>query len=61
MAAAAFQAERKKDKRKNNVWGSLIQEDALNADLSGIGVKRYIVSIVFGSFISFYNHKIPLK
>jgi len=39
--AAAFQQDRQK-KKKNNVWGSILQEDSLNSELSGIGVKRSI-------------------
>jgi len=61
MAAAAFQAERKKDKRKNNVWGSLIQEDALNADLSGIGVKRSIKDLGSDRGAESYDFNIPLE
>jgi hypothetical protein len=28
-------------KRKNNIWGTIIQEDSLNTDLLGVGVGRY--------------------
>jgi len=44
--AAAFQAERAaqglptRGHRKNNVWGSLIQEESLTAELGGVGVGR---------------------
>lgn len=43
--AAAFQAQRKSSavppfKRKNNIWGTIIQEETLNTDLLGVGVGR---------------------
>jgi hypothetical protein len=28
-------------KRKNNIWGTFIQEEELNTDLLGVGVGRY--------------------
>merc|ERR1719447_1244935 len=37
--AAAYQAERTA-KKKNNVWGSIIEEQTLNSSLSGFGVNR---------------------
>jgi len=39
MMAAAFQADRK-SKKKNNIWGTIIQEESLNSTLSGFGVNR---------------------
>lgn len=38
--AAAFQADRKAKARKNNIWGSIIQEQSLSATLSGVGVNK---------------------
>jgi hypothetical protein len=29
-------------KRKNNIWGTFIQEEELNTDLLGVGVGRYV-------------------
>ena len=44
LMATAFQAERSGrtagNKKKNNIWGSIIQEDTLNSSLSGFGVNR---------------------
>ena len=37
--AAKFQANVKKSQR-NNVWGSILQEDALTSEMTGIGVGR---------------------
>ena len=37
--AANFQASIKKTQR-NNVWGSFLQEDSLNAEMTSIGVSR---------------------
>lgn len=40
--AAKFQAGRqsKAESKRNNVWGSILQEDALTSEMTGIGVGR---------------------
>ena len=42
--AAKFQANVKK--RSNNVWGSILQEDALTSEMTGIGVGRTLKVIL---------------
>jgi len=58
MMAAAFQAERK-SKKKNNIWGSIIQEDSLNSTLSGIGVKRCLADLESDRGAEAYDYTIP--
>jgi len=42
--AAKFQANVKKSQR-NNVWGSILQEDALTSEMTGIGVGRTLKDV----------------
>ena len=44
--AAKFQANVKKSQR-NNVWGSILQEDALTSEMTGIGVGRTLKVLPF--------------
>jgi len=60
MMAAAFQAERSK-KKKNNIWGSIIQEESLNSTLSGIGVKRSLADLGSDRGAETYDFTIPIE
>ncbi|XP_023320111.1 phosphorylated adapter RNA export protein [Eurytemora carolleeae] len=60
MMAAAFQADRK-SKKKNNIWGTIIQEESLNSTLSGFGVNRSLKDLGSDRGAETYDFTIPLE
>merc|ERR550532_3187237 len=40
--ARKFQDNRKAESKRNNVWGSILQEDTLTSEMTGIGVVNTI-------------------
>ena len=40
--AAKFQSDRKTKEKRNNIWGSVLLENTLASDMTGIGVGRTI-------------------
>merc|ERR1712156_104328 len=53
--AAKFQANVKKSQR-NNVWGSILQEDALTSEMTGIGVGRSLKDVCSGRGSETYHY-----
>ena len=43
--ARKFQDNRKAESKRNNVWGSILQEDTLTSEMTGIGVGRSIKDV----------------
>ena len=43
--ARKFQDNRKAESKRNNVWGSILQEDTLTSEMTGIGVGRTIKDV----------------